>query len=105
MAVSEQITAVLEVDKLVHEPARLVLLSILYAVESADFTYLANESGLTKGNLSSHLARLEQIEYITLEKTYRGKMPLTICRITADGGHAFEQYLSHMRNFLQSIEK
>ena len=104
MTVSEHITTLLAVNRVVHEPARLVILSILYAVDSADFTYLANETGLTKGNLSSHLTRLEQTKYVTLEKTYKGKMPLTICRITADGGYAFEQYLRHMSGFLNHIE-
>mgnify|MGYP006273317971 FL=1 len=105
MAVAKHVSAILDIDRLVHEPARLVLLSILYAVESADFNYLSGETDLTKGNLSSHLSRLEDAAYIHVEKTYKGKTPLTIYRITADGGHALETYLSRMGNFLQTIHK
>lgn len=105
MAISEAASALLAVDRVIHEPARLVLLSILYAVESADFVYLANETGLTKGNLSSHLLRLEQAGYITLNKTYRGKIPLTICQITTEGSAAFETYLKAVGQFLETLEQ
>lgn len=105
MAISEAASALLAVDRVIHEPARLVLLSILYAVESADFVYLANETGLTKGNLSSHLLRLEQAGYIILNKTYRGKIPLTICQITAEGTSAFETYLNAVGQFLETLEQ
>jgi DNA-binding MarR family transcriptional regulator len=104
MAVSEEASAVLTVDRVIHEPARLVLLSILYAVESADFVYLANETGLTKGNLSSHLTRLEQAGYIQVEKTYKGKVPLTICQITPAGKAAFEAYRKAFGRFLETLE-
>lgn len=105
MAIPEEASALLDVDRVVHEPTRLVLLSILYAVQSADFTYLANETGLTKGNLSSHLLRLEQANYIVLNKTYRGKIPLTICQITPEGSSAFESYLKTVGQFLETLEK
>lgn len=105
MAISEAASALLVVDRVIHEPARLVLLSILYAVESADFVYLVNETGLTKGNLSSHLLRLEQAGYIILNKTYRGKIPLTICQITAEGTSVFETYLKAVGQFLETLEQ
>lgn len=80
------------IDRLIHEPARLILMTILNAVESADFLYLQRETGLTKGNLSAHLAKLEAEGYISIEKTYKGKIPLTICRLTQAGREAFGRY-------------
>ena len=70
---------VAKVDRLIHEPARLMIITILSTVESADFLFLERETGLTKGNLSSHLSKLESAGYVEIEKTYRGKIPLTIC--------------------------
>jgi len=79
-------------DRVIHEPARLMIVTVLYAVAEADFLYLQNECGLTQGNLSSHLARLEQARYVTVEKTFKGKYPLTICSLTPRGRKALEDY-------------
>jgi DNA-binding transcriptional ArsR family regulator len=95
----------LDVDRLVHEPARLVLLSILNVLDSADFLYLLRESGLGKGNLSSHLARLESARYITVEKTYRGKTPMTIYRLAAPGRAAFEAYRKQLKQVVEALNK
>jgi DNA-binding MarR family transcriptional regulator len=90
------------VDRLIHEPARLVIVAILDSVESADFLYLQRETNLSKGNLSSHLAKLEEAGYIQIEKTYRGKIPLTLCRLTVTGQEAFVDYRRQFRRFLQN---
>ena len=90
-----------EVDRLVHEPARLMILTILRTVEAVDFLYLQNETSLTKGNLSSHLTRLEEAGYISIEKTYRGKIPLTLCRLTEAGRTAFDEYRRQLRQFVE----
>jgi DNA-binding transcriptional ArsR family regulator len=87
-----------EIDRLLHEPARLVIAAILYAVESADFLYLLRETGLTKGNLSSHLSKLEEAGYVVIEKTYQGKKPRTICRMTGQGKSAFDAYRDRLRS-------
>jgi DNA-binding MarR family transcriptional regulator len=92
-----------EVDRLIHEPARLVVVAILHAVENADFLYLQRETGLTKGNLSSHLSKLEEAGYVEIEKTYQGKLPLTICRLTEKGRAAFEAYRKHMKKFVERL--
>ena len=84
-------------DRMIHEPARLMIMTILFAVEEADFVYLQRECGLTQGNLSSHLSRLEEAEYLTITKTFKGKYPLTICRLTRKGREAFESYSAAMR--------
>ncbi|MGB7728285.1 MAG: transcriptional regulator [Candidatus Acidiferrum sp.] len=84
-------------DRMIHEPARLMIMTILFAVEEADFVYLQRECGLTQGNLSSHLNRLEESGYLTIVKTFKGKYPLTICKLTRKGSEAFADYSMKMR--------
>ena len=98
---SARISNLADVDRLIHEPARLVIVAILSSVDSADFLYLQRETGLTKGNLSSHLSKLEEAQYVTIEKTYQGKTPLTICRLTTQGREAFEAYREQMKSIVQ----
>jgi len=90
----------LQLDRDIHEPARLVIVATLYAAAEADFLFLQRETGLTKGNLSSHLAKLEQAKYVQIEKTFRGKIPLTVCRLTAGGRQAFEAYRKTLKKTL-----
>lgn len=90
-----------EIDRLIHEPARLALTAILSVVESADFLYLQRETGLTKGNLSSHLAKLEEAGYVAIEKTYRGRIPLTLVRLTDAGAAAYKDYRARFKEFLE----
>ncbi len=84
-------------DRLIHEPARLMIMTILYAVKEADFVYLQRECGLTQGNLSSHLSKLEEAGYLLISKSFKGKYPLTLCSLTRAGRQAFESYLAKMR--------
>jgi DNA-binding MarR family transcriptional regulator len=100
--VSRELRELASVDRLIHEPARLMIVAILYAVESADFIYLQRETELTKGNLSSHLSKLESAGYVEIEKTYRGKIPLTVCRLTDQGRQAFENYRKQLKNFVNN---
>jgi DNA-binding transcriptional ArsR family regulator len=93
-----------EVDRLIHEPARLMIAAILYAAESADFLFLQRETGLTKGNLSSHLSKLEEAGYVEINKTFQGKIPLTVCKLTPDGRQAFETYRKQMKQFMEPME-
>jgi len=92
-----------EVDRVIHEPARLLIATLLYAVEAADFLFLLRESGLSKGNLSSHLSRLEAAGYVAIEKTFRGKIPLTICRLTGSGREAFRGYRDHLKRVVDTL--
>jgi DNA-binding transcriptional ArsR family regulator len=89
---SEKIQRLAEVDRTIHEPSRLMVVALLASVKEADFQYLRNATGLTKGNLSVHLSRLEEAGYIAIEKTYRGKYPLTVCQLTEQGRAVFENY-------------
>jgi DNA-binding MarR family transcriptional regulator len=89
---NQLLRGLMDLDRVIHEPARLTIVAILSAVESADFLYLQRETGLTKGNLSAHLSKLEGAGYISIEKTYRGKVPLTLCRLTKSGQAALKHY-------------
>ncbi len=92
----ESVRNLIDVDRTIHEPARLVIVAILSAVEEADFLYLLQATQLTKGNLSSHLSKLEAAGYVNIEKTFVGKMPRTICRLTEEGSRALEAYRRQM---------
>jgi DNA-binding transcriptional ArsR family regulator len=81
-----------QIDKVIHEPARLMIVALLSAVAEADFQYLHQSTGLTKGNLSVHLSKLEGAGYIEIEKSFRGKYPLTVCRLTKEGKATFDIY-------------
>ena len=89
-----------DLDRVIHEPARLTIVALLYAVKEADFLYLQRESGLTKGNLSSHLAKLEESGYLRMEKTYKGKLPLTLLSLTPKGRTAFARYRETLQRAL-----
>ena len=93
--------SLVNVDRLIHEPSRSAILAVLSAVQSADFLYLLRETGLTKGNLTVHLSKLEAAGYIKIEKTYRGKLPLTLCSLTEDGRLAFENYCKQLKQFVR----
>ena len=92
-------------DRLIHEPARMVIVTILSTVEKADFLFLLNNSGLTKGNLSAHIARLETAGYVTIEKTYRGKVPQTLISLTDAGRNAFEIYRKQLTAFINHLSE
>lgn len=89
---SPAVSAVLGIDRTVHEPARLVILAILNGAEEVDFRFLSAASGLTKGNLSRQSATLAEAGYITIRKYYRGRIPATGYRITEEGRAALRAY-------------
>ena len=93
--------AVQDLDRVIHEPARLMILGLLTTGGEADFVFLMNETGLTKGNLSSHLVKLEEAGYVSIGKTFRGKVPLTLARITVAGRAAFMRYRKAMVGVLR----
>jgi DNA-binding MarR family transcriptional regulator len=100
---ADDFRSMINVDRIIHEPARLIIVAILYAVESADFLYLLRETNLTKGNLSSHLARLEDVGYVDIEKTFHGKVPRTICRLTDSGRIALDDYRERLKRAIDTI--
>lgn len=88
------------IDRLIHEPARLTLVANLYVVDSADFTYLSRRTGLTDGNISSHMTRLEDADYVSVTKTFEGKRPRTTYKLTTTGRKAFDKYRNHLTGIL-----
>ncbi len=91
----------LDVDRVVHEPARLAILTVLAAAEEVEFRYLESTLGLTQGNLSAHMSRLESAGYVAVKKGYRGKVPVTWLRITRPGTRALEDYRRRIRGALR----
>lgn len=92
---------VLALDRLVHEPARLAILTVLTSVEWAEFSFLETVCALSKGNLSSHLSKLEEAGLLEIEKSFRGKRPLTRVRLTEAGRLALQRYRSQLAALLQ----
>jgi len=93
----------IDIDRLVHEPARLIILSHLFVIESADFLFLMRQTGLTWGNLSSHLSKLEGAGYIEIEKQFKGKKPNTMLKITEKGRSALMDYREKMKKALNTL--
>ena len=91
-----------ELNRLVHEPARLAILTALAACRSADFLYLQRLTGLSKGNLSSHLSKLEDGELVLIEKEFVGKLPNTRIGITKAGRTAVERHWKRLEKLRQA---
>jgi DNA-binding transcriptional ArsR family regulator len=92
-----------EIDRLIHEPARLLVAAHLYVVESADYVFLMQSTGLTWGNLSSHLLKLEEAGYAELIKEFVGRKPHTMVRLTPQGRKAFDAYRRQMRALFDDL--
>ena len=90
-------------DRVIHEPGRLMIMAYLYVVEKADFLFLMRQTGMTQGNLSSHLSKLEAAGYIEIEKTFKGKKPLTMLRLTDAGRSGLREYRESMSRVLEGI--
>ncbi|MGD2146551.1 MAG: transcriptional regulator [Anaerolineae bacterium] len=92
-----------EIDQVIHAPARLMVLTYLYVVESVDFVFLKNVTGLTWGNLSTHLTKLEQAGYVAIDKSFRGKKPHTMIHLTDLGRLAFRHYKESIQQVLDDL--
>ncbi len=89
-----------DLDPLLHSQLRLGIMSILMSLVEADFLYIKEKTGATAGNLSVQIEKLSQAEYISVEKTFKGKKPQTICRITNKGKEAFAKYVNDLKQYL-----
>ena len=89
-----------ELDPVLNVPVRLAIVSALIKVKQADFNYLMEITKTTQGNLSHQIKKLNEAEYIEVEKTYKGNYPQTICRLTAKGKKAFENYVESIKKYL-----
>ena len=94
-----------DIDRLVHEPARLHILTLLSVVEGADFLFIMRQTGLTKGNLSSHLSKLETAEYVSIEKEFVEKIPHTVVKITSTGREALQVYRQKLAAVMKKLPK
>jgi DNA-binding MarR family transcriptional regulator len=92
-----------DINQVIHAPARLMVLTYLYVVESADYVFLMRLTGLTWGNLSTHLAKLEDAGYIAIEKEFKGKKPHSTIRLTPPGRAAFREYKRSMQQILDDL--
>jgi len=90
-------------DRLIHDPTRLMLMSYLFVVDSADFVFLKNQTNLTAGNISSHMTKLEDAGYVKVTKSFVGKRPQTMFRLTAKGRKAFENYRKSLNSALSCL--
>jgi DNA-binding MarR family transcriptional regulator len=90
-----------DLDPLLHSQLRLAVMSLLISVESAEFTFLKEKTNSTAGNLSVQLDKLSEAEYIEIEKSFKGKKPLTTCRVTKKGIKAFEDYVNSLKSYIQ----
>lgn len=89
-----------ELNPILHSQLRLAIISILISVEESDFSFLKEKTGATSGNLSVQLEKLSEVEYIEIEKMFVGKRPKTVCKITAKGIKAFEEYFAALQEYL-----
>lgn len=101
---AEERTGVRSIDKLIHEPARLMIMAHLYVVEGADALFLRRQTGLTWGNLSSHMSKLEEAGYLEVVKEFVEKKPHTVLHLTAEGREAFEAYRKNMSQLFKDSE-
>ncbi len=90
-----------ELDPLLHSQLRLAIMSLLMAVEEAEFKYLREQTNASAGNLSVQIDKLKQAEYITVTKSFRDNYPLTICKKTKKGTKAFEVYVENLKSYLK----
>lgn len=89
-----------ELDPLLHSQLRLAIMSLLMAVEEADFVFIKEKTKATAGNLSVQIDKLSEANYIEVNKFFEGKRPKTVCRITKKGIEAFEEYFKDLQTYL-----
>ena len=92
-------------DPLLHSELRLAVMSLLISADEAEFPYIKEQTGATAGNLSVQVDKLSEAGYIEVEKTFKGKRPCTICRITPKGNQAFEAYVKALKSYLKVAKK
>jgi DNA-binding MarR family transcriptional regulator len=103
MSEPQNLQQLADLDLVIHSPARLMVMTYLYVVESADYVFLHRMTGLSWGNLSTHLSKLEKAGYVELVKTFKGKKPHTMIRLTEQGRHAFKAYKEELLGVLDSL--
>jgi DNA-binding MarR family transcriptional regulator len=100
---SGEMNAIDRIDRIIHEPARLKIMTHLYIIESGDFVYLMRTTGLTRGNLSSHMTKLEEAGYVDVNKKFVERKPVTLLSLTDKGRKAFLEYREMMAQVLEGL--
>jgi len=100
---AEPIKELAQLDRIIHAPPRLAILTTLMACEQADFTFMLNVTGLTKGNLSANLSRLEAAGFIVTEKELVGRLPHTMVRLTGRGCDAIEAHWERLEQVKREV--
>ncbi len=100
---SDDLQPIADIDRTIHAPARLLILATLYVVESADFLFVMRQTGLTRGNLSSHMVKLYEEGYIDIKKEFVGRIPRTILLLTRKGRKALQEYRKNMKHVLDDL--
>lgn len=88
-------------NPLLHSQLRLAIMSLLIGIEEAEFTFLKEKTGASAGNLSVQLDKLEKAGYIRIHKSFKGKRPLTTCKISPKGVDAFETYVNDLKSYIE----
>ncbi len=94
-----------DIDRLVHEPSRFQIMAHLYVIESGDFLFLIHQTGMTWGNLSTHISKLESAGYVEVRKEFLDKKPHTVLKLTGKGRRAFEEYRKNMKRVLDNLPR
>lgn len=100
---TDEAQSLTDIDRLIHEPARLIIMAHLYVVEGADYLFLKNQTGLTWGNISSHISKLEAAGYVAVKKEFIKKKPHTMLSLTDKGRTAFREYREKMKRVLDEL--
>jgi DNA-binding MarR family transcriptional regulator len=101
---STELSLLDDLDRIIHEPARLKIMTQLYIVEQGDFIYLLHQTRLTRGNLSTHMSKLEEAGYIEVIKEFVDRKPVTMLRLTGKGREAFVSYRNNMRQVMSALD-
>ncbi len=100
---NQELHPLANIDRVIHAPARLMVMTYLYVVESADFIFLMNLTDLTWGNISSHLSKLEEAGYVEIEKTFVNKKSHTMVQLSEKGRQAFQNYKTQIQQVLDEL--
>ena len=103
MTNDDELHPLVDIDQVIHASARLMVLVHLYVVESVDYVFLKNQTGLSWGNLSTHLNKLEEAGYVAIKKGFKGKKPHTMIHLTKRGRAAFKDYKQNMQQVLDDL--
>ena len=99
----DELQPIADIDRAIHAPARLMILALLAAVDSTDFTLLLTQTGLTRGNLASHLSKLEEVGYITVTKEFVDRVPRTLYRLSEAGQTAVANYRQNIQQVIDLL--